>query len=85
MITIDIFNQLTELEQLNTIIIEGQPIGESADNQYHLFLYRVAAFYVTVTYCADTDKLLSIRAFQPYNRTIPAPSHIAVYVKGGAE
>ena len=49
-IDVAVFKQLTELEQLNILIIEGQPIGESADTEHHLFLYKVGSFYVTVTY-----------------------------------
>ncbi len=79
--TFEVFIHLPELEQLNTLIIAGQPIGESADNQYRLFLYKVSSFFVTVTYCSRTDKLLSIRAFQQYKRMLLTPPAITTYFK----
>ena len=80
--TIEVFKHLTELEQLNTLIINGQPIGQSADNWYRLFLYKVSSFNVTVTFCAQTDQLLSIRSFDHYTRTLPVNASVEAYFSG---
>lgn len=72
--TFESFGRMREIDQLNVLITEAYPIGESTDLQHHLFLYMVNDFYVTVTYCRRTEKLLSIRQFTHYGRKLmPIP------------
>ena len=61
--TVENFVCLSELEKINVLIVEGSTIGETKSDSERVFLYKVDSFYVTVSFDARTDELISIQPF----------------------
>ena len=62
--TIGRFRCLSEIEKIETLILHATKIGESKDEEHLLFLYHMGQFYVVVVFCAKTDELLKLEAFE---------------------
>ena len=59
----DIYNQLSESEQLNFLEKSGVLIGEREGRFCHIKLYQVESFYVEVYYHTHFNVVVNIHAF----------------------
>ena len=57
------FNQLDELEQIETFWVEGQKVGERLGKSFRYVLYQVTDFYVEVKYDFAVNVIYAMRSF----------------------
>ena len=58
------FNQLDELEQIETFWVEGQKVGERASKSFRYVLYQVNGFYVEIKYNMVVNVIYAMRSFE---------------------
>ena len=58
------FNQLDELEQIETFWVEGQKVGERLSKSFRYVLYQVNDFYVEVKYNMVVNVIYAMRSFE---------------------
>ena len=66
--TVQQFQELTEVDQLKILIQFGILIGEITEKNTRIFMYQVQDFYVETRYTLDTDDLISIDPFSKMER-----------------
>jgi hypothetical protein len=58
------FNQLDELEKIETFWVEGQKVGERSGKSVRYFLYQLNDFYVEVKYNMVANVIYAMRSFE---------------------
>ena len=58
------FNQLDELEQIETFWVEGQKVGERLSKSFRYVLYQVNGFYVEIKYNMVMNVIYAMRSFE---------------------
>jgi hypothetical protein len=66
--TVQQFQELTEVDQLKILIQFGILIGEITEKSTRIFMYQVQDFYVETRYTLETDDLISIDPFSKMER-----------------
>jgi len=59
------------MEKLAAILEEGRLLGQSMQDEYRVFLYRLQSFYVSIKYYLSTDQLKEIDTFTEVPVTTP--------------
>jgi hypothetical protein len=62
--TIYEFNQLDELEKIETFWVYGQSVGERSGKSSRYVLYQVGDFYVEVKYNMIVNVIYAMRSFE---------------------
>lgn len=68
------FNQLEELEQIETFWVDGQKVGERFWNSFRYILYQVGDFYVEVKYNQVVNVIYAMRSFEASSK------HLDIYL-----
>jgi hypothetical protein len=58
------FNQLDELEQIETFWVEGQKVGERSGKSFRYLLYQLNDFYVEVKFNMVVNVIYAMRSFE---------------------
>lgn len=65
------FEQLSEMEQLSTILQLGKLVSQHPEDECRVFLYRLDNFFVAVSYICDNDQLKAIHLFASLEDACP--------------
>ena len=66
--TVQEFQELTEMDQLKNLIQFGILIGEITEKNTRIFMYQVQDFFVETRYTLETDDLIRIDPFSEMER-----------------
>ena len=66
--TVQEFQELTEVDQLKNLIQFGILIGEITEKNTRIFIYQVQDFFVETRYMSETDDLIRIDPFSEMER-----------------
>jgi len=58
------FDQLDELEQIETFWVEGQKVGERCNKSFRYALYQLGDFYVETKYNMVANVIYAMRCFE---------------------
>ncbi|HUQ66979.1 MAG TPA: hypothetical protein VM101_12540 [Flavitalea sp.] len=69
--TIEQFQQLTEMEKLCAIMETGRLMAQKLEPSKRIFLYRLESFFVSACYSNTEDQLTDVIAFTDVEESTP--------------